>query len=209
MRRPPAKEHKQISVDPKLFDGYVGNYQLAPNFILTVTRTRQSAFVQATGQGKAEVFPESEKDFFYKVVDAQITFETDGTGSATELILHQNGMDQRAKKAAVSEIFLLPLGQPSRTTESTVTMGRAKRLGPSFGQPSGADHISWRRSWPNYFAKSGKMSMLSSALDRAPMNRKMILSTRSLFALPLLVAVAAAQTTSSQPAVAPPVPMPP
>lgn len=37
------------------------------------------------------------------------------------------------------------------------------------------------------------------------MNRKMILSTRSLFALPLLVAVAAAQTTSSQPAVAPPV----
>jgi hypothetical protein len=44
------------------------------------------------------VFPESEKDFFYKVVDAQITFESDSAGRATELILHQNGMDQRAKR---------------------------------------------------------------------------------------------------------------
>jgi CubicO group peptidase (beta-lactamase class C family) len=35
---PPPKEHKEIAVDPKLFDGYVGQYQLAPNFILTITR---------------------------------------------------------------------------------------------------------------------------------------------------------------------------
>lgn len=94
----PPKEHKQISVDPKQYDGYTGSYQLAPNFILIVTREGNQLFVQATGQGKAEVFPESEKDFFYKVVDAQITFESDSAGRATELILHQNGMDQRAKR---------------------------------------------------------------------------------------------------------------
>jgi hypothetical protein len=32
------------------------------------------------------------------VIDAQITFVTDDKGQATELILHQGGVDQRAKR---------------------------------------------------------------------------------------------------------------
>ena len=95
---PKAKEHKQVAVDPKLFDGYVGRYQLAPSFILTVTRDGDRLLVQATNQPQFEVFPESDRDFFYKVVDAQITFETDPQGRATALVLHQNGLDQRAKR---------------------------------------------------------------------------------------------------------------
>jgi hypothetical protein len=95
---PAPKEHKEVSVDPKLFDGYAGNYQLVPNFILTVTREGNQLFVQATGQPKGEIFPEGERDFFFKVVDAQITFVTDSQGRATELILHQNGLDQHAKR---------------------------------------------------------------------------------------------------------------
>jgi D-alanyl-D-alanine-carboxypeptidase/D-alanyl-D-alanine-endopeptidase len=94
----PPKEHKQVAVDPKLFAGYVGRYELTPTFTLTVTREGNQLFVQATGQGKAEVFPESERDYFYKVVDAQITFEVDSQGKATGLILHQNGMNQPAKR---------------------------------------------------------------------------------------------------------------
>jgi hypothetical protein len=49
-------------------------------------------------QPKLEVFPESDRDYFLKVVDAQITFVTDGQGRATELILHQGGRDQHAKR---------------------------------------------------------------------------------------------------------------
>ena len=44
---PPPKEHKEIAVDPKIFDGYVGQYQLAPNFILTVTREGDQLFTKA------------------------------------------------------------------------------------------------------------------------------------------------------------------
>ena len=95
---PPAKEHTQVKVDPKIYDGYVGTYQLAPNFIITITRDGDHLFAQATGQPKFEIFPESERDFFLKVVDAQITFETDSTGRATELILHQNGRDVHGKR---------------------------------------------------------------------------------------------------------------
>lgn len=45
-----------------------------------------------------EVFPESEVDYFPKVVDAQATFVTDGKGRATELILHQDGYSHHAKR---------------------------------------------------------------------------------------------------------------
>jgi len=92
------KEHKQVTVDPKLFDGYVGEYQLAPNFIITITRENDHLFGQATGQPKFEIIPESDRDYFLKVVDAQISFITDENGRANELILHQGGRDQHAKR---------------------------------------------------------------------------------------------------------------
>ena len=92
------KEYKAVAVDPKIFDGYVGKYQLVPGFVLTITRDDDHLFAQATNQPQAEIFPLSDKDFFLKVVDAQITFVTDGTGRATELILHQGGMDQHGKR---------------------------------------------------------------------------------------------------------------
>jgi serine-type D-Ala-D-Ala carboxypeptidase/endopeptidase len=94
----PPKEHKEITVDPKLFDGYVGRYQLAPNFIITVTRQEGHLFAQATGQPKFEVFPETDRDYFLKVVAAQVTFETDGEGRATQIVLHQNGVNAPAKR---------------------------------------------------------------------------------------------------------------
>ncbi|MGA2202547.1 MAG: DUF3471 domain-containing protein [Terriglobales bacterium] len=81
-----------------LFDGYVGRYELAPNFILSVKREGNQLFVQATGQPKFELFPESEREYFYKVADAQITFDTGSHGKATGLVLHQGGMNQPAKR---------------------------------------------------------------------------------------------------------------
>ena len=95
---PKPPEHKQVSVDPKIFDGYVGTYQLGPGIVFTLTRDRDHLYAQLTGQQTFEIFPESERDYFYKVVDAQITFVTDSAGRATELILHQGGIDQHAKR---------------------------------------------------------------------------------------------------------------
>lgn len=92
------KEHKQVQVNTKLWESYVGNYQLTPNFSIAITRERDHLFEQATSQPKFEIFPESDKDYFLKVVDAQITFVTDAQGRATELILHQGGADQHAKR---------------------------------------------------------------------------------------------------------------
>lgn len=93
------KVRKEIAVDAKVLDGFTGHYELAPNFVLTVTREGNHLFAQATGQPKAQLFAESDRKFFYKVVDAQITFQTDDQGRATGLILHQGG-DHPAKRLA-------------------------------------------------------------------------------------------------------------
>ena len=85
------KPHTEIAVDPNLFDGYVGAYQLAPNFVLTVTREANRLFVQATGQPKFEIFAEAAKEYFFKAVDVQLSFVTNAGGQATSVILHQTG----------------------------------------------------------------------------------------------------------------------
>jgi CubicO group peptidase (beta-lactamase class C family) len=93
-----STERKQVALDPKIFDGYVGRYELQPKIIFTVTRDGEHFFAQLTGQPNFEIFPESARDFFLKVVDAQISFVTDSNGHASELILHQGGLDQHAKR---------------------------------------------------------------------------------------------------------------
>jgi CubicO group peptidase (beta-lactamase class C family) len=91
------RERVAIKIDPKILDAYVGQYELAPNFILTMTREGDSLMSQATGQPKFELFPESETKFFVKAFDAQATFVKDDKGVVTHLILHQGG-DRTAKK---------------------------------------------------------------------------------------------------------------
>ena len=90
--------HKEITIDPNLLDRYVGGYQVVPNVVLTITREGAHLFGQLTGQQKIEHFPESERGFFLKVVDAQVTFEVDDQGRTTAAVLHQNGRDQRAPR---------------------------------------------------------------------------------------------------------------
>jgi acetyl esterase/lipase len=92
------KEHKEIVVDSKILDRYVGRYQLMPDFIVAVTRESDHLFAQATGQQKVEIFPESEYDFFLKVNDLQMTFVLDNQGHTSAMIMHQNGKDLPAKR---------------------------------------------------------------------------------------------------------------
>ena len=87
----------EVKVDPKIYDAYAGRYELAPNFILTITREGDRLMAQATGQPQFELFPESETKFFLKVIDAKVTFVKDDSGKVTHLILHQGG-DRQAKR---------------------------------------------------------------------------------------------------------------
>ena len=89
---------KEVEPTPGVYDAYVGEYKVVPKFVLIVTTEDEQLFVQATGQPKATVYPESDTELFYKVVDAQITFEKDKAGRVTHLVLHQGGQNVRATR---------------------------------------------------------------------------------------------------------------
>ncbi len=88
----------EVKVTSDVLRRYVGDYQLAPGFVLTVTLEGEQLMSQATGQQKVAIFPTSENEFFLKVVNAQISFITDASGNAVKLILHQGGRDMPGPK---------------------------------------------------------------------------------------------------------------
>jgi hypothetical protein len=88
-------ERQAIQMDPDLYDAYVGVYELAPGFELTLTREGDRLMGQPTGMSKAELFPESETKFFLKVEDTQIEFQRGPDGKATGLTLFQRGRQRQ------------------------------------------------------------------------------------------------------------------
>ena len=88
---------KIVELDPKVYEGYVGQYELAPNFILTISKEANRLMAQATGQPRPKLFPQSKTGFFFKELDAQVTFVQSENGKTTHLVLHQNG-DHVARK---------------------------------------------------------------------------------------------------------------
>lgn len=91
-------DRKALKLEPRQLEGLTGEYSLSPAFSITVTHEGGKLIAQATGQEKCEIFAESENRFFYKVVDAQITFERGDDGKATRLTLHQNGQNLPGSK---------------------------------------------------------------------------------------------------------------
>jgi hypothetical protein len=88
----------EIDVAESILDTYVGDYELGPNFILTVTREKNQLITQATGQSKIKIYAETETKFFVKVMDAQLEFVKDASGKVEKLILTQGGRKMEAKK---------------------------------------------------------------------------------------------------------------
>jgi CubicO group peptidase (beta-lactamase class C family) len=92
--------HKQVPVDPKLFDKYAGRYEVAPGAFATMTREGDHLFWLGPGGMHTEVYPESETLFFWKVSPVEFTFVTDANGAVTEMVMHAGEQDNHAKRAA-------------------------------------------------------------------------------------------------------------
>jgi len=94
-----AQQRVEIAVGEDILETYVGEYEFAPGVALVVTLEDGDLFAQVAGQVRAPIFAESETKFFYRGVDAQVTFTKDASGAVTGLILHQDGVpDQPAPK---------------------------------------------------------------------------------------------------------------
>jgi len=89
---------ENVEVSEATLETYVGSYELNPGFNIVITRDGKRLFGQATGQGKFELFAKSIREFYLKVVDAQITFNVNDQATVESLTLFQNGQKITGKK---------------------------------------------------------------------------------------------------------------
>ncbi len=87
-----------VQIDDNTLEAYIGQYQLTPNFILTVTKVGHQLMTQATGPEIIEIYAEADNKFFPRSFEAQIEFIKNDQGVVTKLILHQNGRNVEGKK---------------------------------------------------------------------------------------------------------------
>lgn len=87
-----------IKVDAAVLADYVGAYQLAPSFIITITQEGDQLFGQATGQSKLLLQPISTVRFKVKDVEAEVEFKKNADGKTESLILSQGGREIPGKK---------------------------------------------------------------------------------------------------------------
>ena len=87
----------EVPVDKVLYDDYAGTYELGGDGLYYfVTAKDGGLFTRVIGQQDLEIFPESETQFFMKILPVQVTFVRDAAGKVNSLIHHQNGTETEA-----------------------------------------------------------------------------------------------------------------
>ena len=89
---------KAIVVDDKILESYVGNYELASDFFITITKTESQLIAQATGQSEILIFPKSNTIFYLNDVEAELRFNINNEGKVESLTLFQGGQQLEGKR---------------------------------------------------------------------------------------------------------------
>jgi len=88
----------EIKLNAQYLKDYPGVYTLAPGFEITITQEGDALYAQATGQKKLRLYAERRDYFFFKLVDAQVSFLRNESNVVDKLALRQNGRIMNAPK---------------------------------------------------------------------------------------------------------------
>jgi CubicO group peptidase (beta-lactamase class C family) len=94
----PAPPRVAVDLPVETLDRYPGRYELAPEFVVEITREGTTLWAQATGQARIRMYAASPTRFFLRVVDAEVSFTEDASGAVTGLVLHQGGRDTPGRR---------------------------------------------------------------------------------------------------------------
>jgi CubicO group peptidase (beta-lactamase class C family) len=93
-----VRERETAQVDPKIYESYVGKYQIR-GADFTLTTDNGHLFIQAPpfGPQKVELYPESETKYFVTTNAVTFSFVKDEEGQVVELLVHLPGNQQPLK----------------------------------------------------------------------------------------------------------------
>ncbi len=91
------QKYVEIEINKASLKAYAGSYDLAPGARFMVRADSGQLMIKLGGQAWLPVFPFADDRFFYKAVNAQITFNRQND-EVVSLTLHQNGANRLAPK---------------------------------------------------------------------------------------------------------------
>lgn len=105
----PAESVKvEANIPPETLDAIVGRYDYG-GAVMEVTRDGARLFAQLTGQPRFEIFPKSELEYFWKVVEASVAFTRGADGKITGAVHSQGGARINVKRLPdLKEVPLTP-----------------------------------------------------------------------------------------------------
>ncbi len=86
---------------------YTGRYDFGNGAVMMITASDNKLFAQLSGQGKFEIFPATQEEFFWKVVDARIKFIKNEKGEVGHASFTQNGNNINVPK--LKEEVIVPI----------------------------------------------------------------------------------------------------
>ena len=140
-------ERVAIKLPASSLDRYVGAYKLNEESFIEVKREGDKLMARVTGQPTFEILPESETRFFWKVVDAQLTFAIDGSGIVQSATLHQNGADMAMTRADASAASAAQSAIDARIQAQAAQPGSEAALRRSIAA-SAAGHVNYEEMEP-------------------------------------------------------------
>ena len=89
------------TIQPKLFPEYIGKYNYSDvQAVMEITVEKDRIFATISGQPPMEILPMAKDQFFWKDVDAEVSFSRNEKGEITSALHSQNGMTIFAPKIA-------------------------------------------------------------------------------------------------------------
>jgi len=97
------KENEVAEVSPQLLDAYAGSYRQGRFSVVSISRNGDHLAVKQGAQDLGDLYPASDRDWFFTAVPARLTFQVGTDGTPTAFVRHANDMDVSASRISAAE----------------------------------------------------------------------------------------------------------
>lgn len=133
-------------IKPKDLDRFTGRYELMNVGVLNVTAEGDRLFAQLSGQPRFEIFPSSEYEYFWKVVEARLKFDKSENGEINSATLFQGGQELKARRLPDEKIVTVDPATLDRyigryKLNDNITVSIIKEDNKLFAHPTGQQKL--------------------------------------------------------------------
>jgi CubicO group peptidase (beta-lactamase class C family) len=97
------KENEVAQVPPQLLDAYAGSYRQGRFAVVNVTRSGDHLTVKQGAQDLGDLYPASDRDWFFTASPAQLSFQVGADGTPIAFIRHANDTDTSVPRISAAE----------------------------------------------------------------------------------------------------------